>query len=91
MEEIMSCKLIQGDCLEEMSKLIDEGVRVDMILTDPPYLMNYKTNHRKDKSHDFRTPIANDTNFELISDVMPLLYRLLKMGGDFICSAIVTT
>ena len=29
--------LIQGDCLEEMDKLIASGVRVDMILTDPPY------------------------------------------------------
>ena len=80
----MTCTLIHGDCLEEMQKLIDNGIRVDMILTDPPYLMNYKTNHRKDKSHDFRTPIANDTNFELIHDVMPLLYRLLKLGGGLL-------
>jgi site-specific DNA-methyltransferase (adenine-specific) len=30
-------KLIQGDCLEEMDKLIEEGVVVDAIITDPPY------------------------------------------------------
>nr|WP_302578294.1 site-specific DNA-methyltransferase [Methanobrevibacter arboriphilus] len=30
-------RLIQGDCLETMKQLSDEGVRVDMILTDPPY------------------------------------------------------
>ena len=29
--------LQQGDCLAEMDKLIQRGVRVDMILTDPPY------------------------------------------------------
>lgn len=29
--------LRQGDCLEEMDKLIERGVKVDMILTDPPY------------------------------------------------------
>ncbi len=29
--------LIQGDCLEEMDKLISSGTKVDMILTDPPY------------------------------------------------------
>ena len=29
--------LIQGDCLEEMDKLIEQGVKVDMVLTDPPY------------------------------------------------------
>ena len=30
-------KLIQGDCLEVMQSLIDDGVKVDMVLTDPPY------------------------------------------------------
>jgi DNA modification methylase len=75
-----------------MDKLINEGVRVDMILTDPPYLMNYCTHHKKNKNHDFTKPILNDTNFELIADIMPLLYRLLKMGGgECICSAIATT
>lgn len=29
--------LIQGDCLQEMDKLISTSVKVDMILTDPPY------------------------------------------------------
>ena len=33
----MSLRLINGDCLEEMEKLIDDGVKVDLILTDPPY------------------------------------------------------
>ena len=30
-------KLYQGDCLEVMDKLIEKGIKVDMILTDPPY------------------------------------------------------
>ena len=30
-------KLIQGDCLEEMDKLIAENVKVDAIICDPPY------------------------------------------------------
>ena len=30
-------KLYQGDCLEVMEKLIVEGVKVDAIITDPPY------------------------------------------------------
>lgn len=30
-------RLIQGDCIEEMRKLADEGVKVDLILTDLPY------------------------------------------------------
>ena len=32
-----SYKLYQDDCLEVMDKLIEEGIKVDMILTDPPY------------------------------------------------------
>ena len=31
------CKLYQGDCLEVMDKLIEQGVKVDAIITDPPY------------------------------------------------------
>ena len=30
-------RLIHGDCLEEMQKLAEEGVVVDLVLTDPPY------------------------------------------------------
>jgi len=30
-------KLIQGDCLIEMDKLIEKGIIVDAIITDPPY------------------------------------------------------
>lgn len=29
--------LIQGDCLEVMQWLIDNNVKVDAIITDPPY------------------------------------------------------
>lgn len=30
-------KLIHGDCLEEMDKLIEQGIIVDAIICDPPY------------------------------------------------------
>lgn len=30
-------KLYKGDCLQVMQELINKGVKVDMILTDPPY------------------------------------------------------
>ena len=33
----MGYKIYQGDCLEVMDKLIKNGIKVDMILTDPPY------------------------------------------------------
>ena len=36
--------LIQGDCLEEMDILIEQGVKVDAIITDPPYNIARKNN-----------------------------------------------
>lgn len=32
--------LYQGDCLAVMDKLIEQGVKVDSIITDPPYLIS---------------------------------------------------
>jgi len=31
-------KIYQGDCLEVMDRLIEQGVKVDAIITDPPFL-----------------------------------------------------
>lgn len=33
----MSIDLFNGDCFEELQKLIDKGVKVDAIIIDPPY------------------------------------------------------
>ena len=33
----MDYKLYQGDCLEVMDRLIEEGIKVNMVLTDPPF------------------------------------------------------
>ena len=33
----MTYKLYNGDCLDIMDTLIKEGIRVDSIITDPPY------------------------------------------------------
>ena len=37
-------KLYTGDCLVVIDKLIEEGVKVDCILTDPPYMIARKNN-----------------------------------------------
>lgn len=42
----MKSRLILGDCLEEMDKLIQDGIVVDAIITDPPYEL---TNCKWDK------------------------------------------
>lgn len=34
---LSNIKLIQGDCLQVMDSLISQGIKVDAIITDPPY------------------------------------------------------
>ena len=33
--------LLNGDCIEQMQKLIDEGVQVESVVTDPPYELGF--------------------------------------------------
>ena len=44
----MKYKLYKGDCLEVMDKLIEEGVKVDAIICDPPYGKLNKTKTKWD-------------------------------------------
>lgn len=70
-------QLIHDDCLNILPTIEE----VDLIITDPPYLMNYKTGWRKDKTHKFTKPILNDNNELLIHQTIPLLHKNLKQGG----------
>ena len=49
-------KIYNMDCLEGMKTLDNNSV--NLIVTDPPYLMNYMTNRRKNKGHEFCKPIS---------------------------------
>lgn len=83
---ILTHKIICGDCIEVMEEITDNSV--DLILTDPPYLINYKTNYRKDKTHEFCSVITNDNNPELIVNVIKKLQRILRnnSAGYMFCS-----
>jgi DNA modification methylase len=37
--------LFNEDCFEVINKLIEKGVKVDAIITDPPYLISQKNNY----------------------------------------------
>lgn len=75
MTEIFT-EMFLGDCLEIMKLIPDESI--DLILTDPPYLINYKTNHRKDKKHRFCKEILNDNNPDIIIKSIEQFNRVLK-------------
>ena len=74
--DTMSWVLYEDDCFNVFPEIEDESI--DMILTDPPYMINYYTNRRKDKSHNFCSPIDNDNNPELIENLCYELHRILK-------------
>ena len=69
-------RIYNEDCLKGMKYI--ESNSIDLIVTDPPYLISYKTNHRKNKKHDFCTEILNDDNEQLIKDYIKECYRILK-------------
>jgi len=61
-------RIINGDCVEVM-KTMPDGC-VDLIATDPPYLVSYQ-------SRDGRR-IANDANSEWLVPAFSEMYRVLK-------------
>lgn len=69
-------ELYRGDCIQVMREHIPNE-SIDLIVTDPPYLIDYKTNHRK-YEHDFKTSIQNDDNPKMISDYIKECYRIMK-------------
>src|SRR5699024_8059175 len=66
-------KIYNEDCLVGMKRIPDNSI--DLIVTDPPYLINYS---RHVKGHRFENKILNDNNPELISKYIKECYRILK-------------
>ena len=78
----MSYKLYQGDCLEVMGGIKDKSV--DLIVTDPPYLMDYQSNRRK--KEDRFDKIKNDKgNYMLIQDYLEECHRIMKDNTAIYC------
>lgn len=72
--------LIQGDCLEEMKKLADDGVKVDMVLTDPPYgtiACKWDTVIPFDEMWDCLNQITKERTPILLFGVNPFLAELI--------------
>ena len=80
-------KIYNEDCLEGMKRIHDNSI--DLIVTDPPYLISYKTGRRKDKTHRFNETILNDDNEQLIKSYIKECHRILKVNTAMylFCSA----
>ena len=65
-------KIIEGDCFTVMRGFPDKSF--DLVLTDPPYGMNYQSSWRTDKHEK----IALDDNIEWFAEFAKELYRVMK-------------
>lgn len=75
-------KIIQGDCLEVMKTFASKSF--DLILTDPPYGMDYQSSRRTDKYEK----IIGDLNLNWIEPFLKEAYRVLKDNSHlyFFCN-----
>ena len=70
----MYTDLMLGDCLERMKEIPDGSV--DLVLTDPPYGMDYQSNRRV-KTPKFNK-IDNDDNLEWLPVFVKDLHRTMR-------------
>lgn len=68
-------QIIQGDCLEVMKKIPTESV--DLIVTDPPYVVNYTS--RDDRA------FPNDNSTAWIEPAFAQAHRVLKKDTFLVC------
>jgi site-specific DNA-methyltransferase (adenine-specific) len=71
-------KLICGDCLIELNKIPDKTI--DVVLTDPPYGIDYKSNFSKFNNHITKEGLLNDNDdaVELFDKTCEILNKKCK-------------
>ena len=67
-------QLFQGDCLEIMDKLIEQNVKINAIITDPPYGINLTPQRKTGKFKN--TKVLNDDSLEWIDDFVDKSFLL---------------
>lgn len=71
--------LFNGDCLKVMDELIDNGVMVDVIITDPPYGIDYQSFRTK------REKLINDDDLHWVDEFTSKCAKLLKPTHHLYC------
>ncbi|MFQ6089037.1 MAG: DNA methyltransferase [Candidatus Methanofastidiosia archaeon] len=93
-------EMINGDCLEELDKMIEKERQFDFVATDPPYSIalektmctdEYKIQHRKtdfnnfsDDERDFRNFKTFNEYYEGIRKMAEKVYQILKDKKYFV-------
>lgn len=65
-------KIINADCMDILKQLPDKSV--DLVLTDPPYGMNYQSERRKEKYNK----IMADDNLNWLPEYLKQIKRVSK-------------
>lgn len=76
--ELQRNRVYNIDCRVGLKLMLAQGMNVDCVITDPPYLTGYNSRRRKNKADRFCQKIQGDNNPQLIVDVVPLLYEVMK-------------
>ena len=76
---MVKMELKQGDCIELMQEILDASV--DLVLTDPPFGINYRSNMRLEK-FDY---IQNDEDLTWLPKFIQETHRVLKDNSAFYC------
>jgi site-specific DNA-methyltransferase (adenine-specific) len=69
------------DCLDGLKKMIEQKIVPDCVITDPPYCINYQPSYGPLMKDKLTYGILNDKNDQLIIDVMPLLYEVMRQDS----------
>ncbi len=96
----MTYQILHGDCIEEMRRMVDAGVKVDSVVTDPPYHLTSivkrfgadnaapakvgKTGVYARSSSGFMGKKWDGGDIAFDPDTWRLCYDLLKPGGHLV-------
>lgn len=77
-------KIIKGFAEAELKKLADNSV--DLIIIDPPYGIEFDTNHRKDKPENIgKIDFDDERIFKIFPEIISECYRVLKNDAALYC------
>lgn len=78
-------ELYNGDCYDILPQLIDKGIKVDLILTDPPYIVNSSLSKGTDRMHNqLANTFSNIKDFANGFDYETLFGLFIKLAKKFI-------
>ncbi len=75
-KESADANLILGDCLDEVAKFDD--LSIDLLLTDPPYGIDFQSNHRTATPKFDKLPNDEKQSLGLLDEVLKTTYPKLK-------------